>query len=1139
MRTRIVPLVVCLSLSLAACRPSTTEPTVDSGTPAVVPSAPLTVTAVVDNGTIAVSWTLGADASSASQIVIARAVVPQASSRPAATELQIIAGLATTDARFVDLDVEVGKIYVYAVALRSSGGRSAFTLQPDSVALAIPTSTCARTVTATDSDGDTLSDVAEAAGWTVLIDEDGTGTLSMRTVKSSAFSADTDGDGVCDDEESSLRLDPRKADSDGDGLTDFDEVNRWGSSPTDVDSDNDAQGNPIFYDGSELLTFHTSPTLADTDGDGRSDFEEINQNNTNALVAEIPQPALAVLGRMRVGVDLQFENGTTQSDAVTQNFEQGTSNALTKSSSSSSQHSVEEGFTVSTEASAGYPSGASVEVTGSVSAKETYVKDTSSSVSRNSASDSQETYENMSSAAISNNTTVTGGSLALDFEVRNEGTRTFQLSNVVVTALRRDRNDPTQFTSVATLNFPTTANNLVLAEGQNAGPIRATAAISGNAALDLLSNPDTLFFQTANFSLTDKTGTAFSFAIGEETTSRTALLTLDFGGVRPLERYRVATNVERNATGKTAGARLGDVLRDVLGLQPGVGFETATKGSGSGAKVLIKLRDVASTPTQIDGGTGAGRFWVLFATTNPDTTLAPVSQRITAPTVDFEDIVLMPRDSLTLAYVADVDRDGLFEREELTYGTSDQIADSDQDGLTDFEEVRTGWTVAVDNAFYRAHPKVFSIPTVADADGDGWTDPVERMHGTDPNRRDTDGDGLQDDVDPAPAEGPHGTWVKVLGTSANETALQVFPQGDALFVLGTSTGDIDGDSVSGGPFVMALEATTGATRWVKQLEGSTKFSKKLTFAGGKVRWISDVQPNVLPGVTTAGMNVVSFDPMTGATTTSDFTNAGSNGSYAISKVAASNSLELMANGHSTWFVAPFTQFSGNPGMHLADVDANGGFAGTSTLSMGETNSAYTLMSTSSSGSRWAFTYDYRDSTCAAGGTRIFISAGGGNLMGAAAINTCPSGATPPRLVALDHRGGIVISFVGSSGDTIELRPITGFGTAWSKNFAGVFASSTARVSSIQSDEVNQYYVGLYATSGTAPSAAVQILTPSGGVLDTLLLGNSTTRIAGVSRDPIGNLFLTGSSVGGFTQFGMGLGGDDLVIARNPQITFGN
>lgn len=1117
-------------LTFAACKPSPT-PT-DAGSVSPTPGVPTSVSAEVLNGTITVRWTPG-DTSNATQAVIARATVPQASSRPASAELQVIAGVGVDVTTFDDLDVEPGTFYVYAVALRGAGGRGDFTLQADAVALTPPPSACQHTPTASDTDGDGLSNSDELAGWAVLVDEDGTGTVTTRTVKSSATSADTDADGVCDDEERALRLDPRQADTDGDGLSDFDEVNRWGSSPTNVDSDGDAQGNSSFYDGAELLTRGTSPTLADTDGDGRSDFEEINQNGTNALAAELPQPRLDVVGRVDLGVDVQLENGTTVTDAVTQSFEKGTSTALSRSSSTATQHSIESSFTVTTEASVGYPASASVSASGSYSQKEGYVQETSHSASRTSTAEAQQTYETLTSNAISSNQTITGGHLGLDFQVHNEGTRTFALSNVVVTALRRDRANPLAFTSVATLAFPSSANNLVLAEGQSSGPLRAEAAIPGNVALDLLANPGTLFFRTANFTLADRTGQAFDFTIGEETASRTALLTIDYGGVRPLERYRIATNVERTATGKAAGVKLGDVLRRVLGLAPGVGYQTETRAGGT-TKVITRMREVSAQPRP-DGG--SERFWVLLAPDNPDSTLAPVSERLLSKSIDIEDAVLMPRDALTLAFVADGDADQLFEREELMYGTFDGEPDSDGDGLTDFQEVREGWTVTVDNAFYRARPRVFPLPTSSDADQDGLTDPVEKQKGTDPNRRDTDGDGLADAVDPAPTEGPKGAWVKVFGTTGDEVALQVLPVGDAVYVLGTSTGDFDGDTTAGsGPFVLALDAVTGARRWAVQLEGSTRFSKKLTATPqGDVLWISEVQPNVIPGVGSAALCLLRFTP-TGTVTAADLANvSGVQNTYILTNVPG-GSVEADANGNFTFTVAPFRQFNGKPGVHRAFFTAAGVWGGGSTTSGGATaTETFTLQGTSSNGVLGAALIDYSDDTCPGGGSQVRVERLNSNS-GGATTRFCPA-PTPPRRVALDQQGGMALAFQGATNDRVELRAITGFGGAlWTRDFTNIFAQG-ARVTGLDVDDTNQYYVGLKPISGT--DAALEVLGANGARLDLLHLGNATTALSSSRRDLVGNLFVVGSSIGGFELFGMNAGGADLVITRNPQLTFGN
>ncbi|MFA5129713.1 MAG: hypothetical protein WC477_02195 [Patescibacteria group bacterium] len=60
-------------------------------------------------------------------------------------------------------------------------------------------------------------------------------------------SADSDGDGLSNDQELKLGTNPNNADSDGDGLT----------------------------DGEEVMTYHTNPLNTDTDGDGYPDGAEV------------------------------------------------------------------------------------------------------------------------------------------------------------------------------------------------------------------------------------------------------------------------------------------------------------------------------------------------------------------------------------------------------------------------------------------------------------------------------------------------------------------------------------------------------------------------------------------------------------------------------------------------------------------------------------------------------------------------------------------------------------------------------------------------------------------------------------------------------------------------------------------------
>jgi hypothetical protein len=58
---------------------------------------------------------------------------------------------------------------------------------------------------------------------------------------------DFDKDGLSDDEEDILLTDPQLADTDGDGLSDGDEVNVWQTDPRDPDTDGDG-----YWDGEEI-----------------------------------------------------------------------------------------------------------------------------------------------------------------------------------------------------------------------------------------------------------------------------------------------------------------------------------------------------------------------------------------------------------------------------------------------------------------------------------------------------------------------------------------------------------------------------------------------------------------------------------------------------------------------------------------------------------------------------------------------------------------------------------------------------------------------------------------------------------------------------------------------------------------------
>ena len=91
---------------------------------------------------------------------------------------------------------------------------------------------------------------------------------------------DLDGDGLTNEEEEALGLDPESADSDGDGLDDKIEID-WGSDPLNADSDGDGVPDADEY------ALGSDPNSEDSDGDGYVNSAEMGLQLTDGEVVGI------------------------------------------------------------------------------------------------------------------------------------------------------------------------------------------------------------------------------------------------------------------------------------------------------------------------------------------------------------------------------------------------------------------------------------------------------------------------------------------------------------------------------------------------------------------------------------------------------------------------------------------------------------------------------------------------------------------------------------------------------------------------------------------------------------------------------------------------------------------------------------
>ena len=586
-----------------------------------------------------------------------------------------------------------------------------------------------------DTDGDGLDDRLEISGWTIQIDETGIGTgatpnlLTVRTVTSDPNVVDTDGDGLDDSLEHLIVSDPNLVDTDGDGLGDFEEWYQWLTSPVSVDTDGDARGpdanvapNAALFDGNELSDRGTSPTLADTDGDGKTDFEEYDDPVRSQLIAEIPEVDISFEGDIDVRLNVAYE------ESFGQQTEYGTSMLQSQTTSTSRTRSDKTSQKLSIEQTIKYNP---LDFGGETKIGFEYGWEQSTSFTESSSQTAQQEYSRYLTDSVTRTETAADGTISVGLRAKNTGVSSYELDGLGLTIVKFKpvrRNDATvpSFDTVATLTPD--LGGVTLAPGDSS-PLIRLAAENVNAALikEFLADPTTLYYETASFELLSASGLNFDF-ITEQTFARTAFVEIDFGA-NQIERYRIATNVQRDPDSNYVGVTLGAVMQTILDIP----YTTIENPNAPGQMILASVRDKTSTVPESND-----EIWVV-GTSGDDGGNALVS---------FDDIVVRAGDSVRLLFLRDGDRDGVYDLSEELFGSGDDSMDTDADGLSDREEIVDGWEIGpitnIDGTTVTDTYYVFSDPNRADSDGDGLSDLEERAAGTDPGNADTDGDGLAD-----------------------------------------------------------------------------------------------------------------------------------------------------------------------------------------------------------------------------------------------------------------------------------------------------------------------------------------------------------------------------------------------------------
>jgi hypothetical protein len=487
--------------------------------------------------------------------------------------------------------------------------------------------------------------------------------------------------------------------------------------PLDDGTDTDKDG----LTDMEEQRLGTSPTVADSDGDGFTDKREVNElgfdpatNNFlfNPRIADVPKVKLRLTSMPNFYLNYQSSLGGSRS--FTTAYSDSSTTGTTRSWGGSQTQAIEmthtAGVSVDVQHEFGLTGGTSIGVSLSYEFSHSTRNETSTNWSQEQRQEQTHTLEEAETRETNETRTFLGGNLNTTVEVENEGNVAFRVEGLTLSAYVHNPENPLALRPLQNLTFGSGDFPAVtLSPGGKRGPLNFSAALDEPTITGLLRDSRNLVISPATYTLTGPNGEDLQL---EETNiaARTAHVIIDYGLERPQEVYRVATIRDRNDPGLTVGELLRDVLRlpYTLSTFPWR-FPDGTRESFTG---LTRLRDVAASDA-------TSSYWIVahsYKTEGGASSETDYHNLLLAPYA-LDTLKLQKGDVLHLVYVQDQDRDGLGDRSELVYGTDPNDPDSDDDTCGDSLEVG-GWVITEGSVQKRVRPN----PNDPDTDDDGATD---------------------------------------------------------------------------------------------------------------------------------------------------------------------------------------------------------------------------------------------------------------------------------------------------------------------------------------------------------------------------------------------------------------------------------
>ena len=502
------------------------------------------------------------------------------------------------------------------------------------------------------------------------------------------------------------------SDLDGDGITN--------ENDTDIDGDGLSNNDEDLYG--------TSAYIKDTDGDGWTDYEEVErfvpaENKFNPAIADLPRIQLVLKSEPLVKMEYETSSGKSveYSTSTSESYEETHTSSNSFSHSFGTEHgwSVELGFEFGT-------TGAEPHYLGhiNVGAHGTYTTEDSYEWGTEESYTNARSVESAKSISSSEDLTKIGGSMTYSVAFKNTGPMAYSVDTMELSAYKIDRNDPQLIGSISQSSNSSFSEfqSFILNPGQESGIFSfRNDSLYVSDVMSLLGNSSGIICAVAGYSISME-GVDFTQS-GTDVPVKTAKIFIDYGpGVDNVsEQYSVATKTNINTSATTLFELYNPVLLKDIFASINIPYDLGDASSdeddeeenpdiGDTNNGLISVRDVAMDPE-------FQKYWYvshIYKENNTDMIAVYAAHKCN---YDFDKIEIKTGDTVQLIYSIDGDDDGIPLRIEKMLGTSDELLDSDGDTLSDWDEL---------------HP-------------DPETNPK-----TNPANKDTDGDGLLDNEDSDP-----------------------------------------------------------------------------------------------------------------------------------------------------------------------------------------------------------------------------------------------------------------------------------------------------------------------------------------------------------------------------------------------------